>query len=70
MLFILFDVEAIFLIPGPSSAAVTARCSALSEMIIYIAIVVVGFLYMWKKGVLDWAMARPTTRAVTEHSCR
>ena len=24
-----------------------------------VAVVVGGFLYMWKKGVLDWAMARP-----------
>jgi NADH-quinone oxidoreductase subunit A len=59
MLFILFDVEAIFLIPW---AVVYKELLAIPgaglfgfwEMIVYIAIVLVGFLYIWKKGVLDW----------------
>ena len=42
MLFILFDVEAIFLYFG------------LWEMFVYIGIVLVGFFYVWKKGVLHW----------------
>jgi len=58
ILFILFDVEAIFLYPW----AVIYRelkMFGFVEMMVYIAVVVGGFLYMWKKGVLDWAMARP-----------
>src|SRR5213592_2017084 len=57
MMFILFDVEAIFLIPW----AVVYRqlltengLFGLWEMLIYIGIVLVGFFYIWKKGVLDW----------------
>ena len=58
ILFILFDVEAIFLYPW----AVIYRelkMFGFVEMMVYITVVVGGFLYMWKKGVLDWAMARP-----------
>ena len=53
MLFILFDVEAVFLYPW----AVILRQLKLFgffEMLVYIVIVLVGFFYIWKKGVLDW----------------
>jgi NADH-quinone oxidoreductase subunit A len=53
MLFILFDVEAVFLYPW----AVILRDLkhfGLGEMFVYIGIVLVGFFYVWKKGVLDW----------------
>lgn len=53
MLFILFDVEAVFLYPW----AVIARelkMFGFWEMLIYIALVMVGFFYVWKKGMLDW----------------
>jgi len=53
MLFILFDVEAVFLYPW----AVILRDLKMFgfwEMMVYIAIVLVGFFYVWKKGVLDW----------------
>ncbi len=58
MLFILFDVEAVFLYPW---AVILRRLKAqgeglfgLLEMLIYIGIVLAGFFYIWKKGVLDW----------------
>ena len=53
MLFILFDVEAIFLYPW----AVIARelkMFGFWEMLVYLALVLVGFFYIWKKGVIDW----------------
>jgi NADH-quinone oxidoreductase subunit A len=53
MLFILFDVEAVFLYPW----AVILRDLKMFgfwEMMVYISIVLVGFFYVWKKGVLDW----------------
>jgi NADH-quinone oxidoreductase subunit A len=53
MLFILFDVEAVFLYPW----AVIARelkMFGFWEMLIYIGLVLVGFFYIWKKGILDW----------------
>jgi NADH-quinone oxidoreductase subunit A len=52
-LFILFDVEAVFLYPW----AVILRdlkMFGFFEMLVYIVIVLVGFFYVWKKGVLDW----------------
>jgi len=53
MLFILFDVEAVFLYPW---AVILRRLKMFGfwEMLVYIAIVLVGFFYVWKKGVLDW----------------
>jgi NADH-ubiquinone/plastoquinone oxidoreductase subunit 3 len=54
MLFILFDVEAVFLYPW----AVLLRELKLFgfwEMLVYIGIVLVGLFYVWNKGVLDWS---------------
>ena len=59
MLFILFDVEAIFLIPWAVVYKDLLRnygLFGLWEMLIYIGIVLVGFFYIWKKGVLDWSV--------------
>jgi NADH-quinone oxidoreductase subunit A len=53
ILFILFEVEAVFLYPW----AVILRDLkhfGLWEMFVYIGIVLVGFFYVWKKGVLEW----------------
>jgi NADH-quinone oxidoreductase subunit A len=54
MLFILFDIEAIFLYPW----AVVYRELKLFgfvEMLLFIFLVLCGFFYIWKKGVLDWS---------------
>jgi len=53
MLFVVFDVEAVFLYPW---AIVFDKLGlyAFVEMIIFIAILLVGFVYAWKKGALDW----------------
>src|SRR5580765_6494848 len=53
MLFILFDVEAVFLYPWAIILRDLKRFG-LWEMLVYIGIVLVGFFYVWKKGVLDW----------------
>jgi len=58
MLFILFDVEAVFLYPW-AIVAHSLKADGLglfwfSEMLVYILIVLAGFWYVWKKGVLDW----------------
>ena len=53
MLFILFDVEAVFMYPW----AVILRDLKMFgfwEMFVYVLIFLVGFFYVWKKGVLDW----------------
>jgi NADH-quinone oxidoreductase subunit A len=53
MLFILFDIEAIFLIPWAIIAS-ELKMFGFWEMLIYIGLVLVGFFYVWKKGILDW----------------
>ena len=58
MLFILFDIEAVFLFPWAVVYRDLARENRLfpfTEMFIFIALVLAGFFYIWKKGALDWA---------------
>ena len=53
VMFILFDVEVIFFYPW----AVTFRQLGLFgfvEMLIFVAILLVGYVYAWKKGALEW----------------
>ena len=53
MLFILFDVELVFLFPW----AVVCRRLGLPgflEMLVFLGIVAAGFVYAWKKGALEW----------------
>ena len=53
MLFILFDIEVVFLYPW----AVNFRALGLfgyGEMVVFIAILLVGYLYILKKGALKW----------------
>jgi len=58
MLFILFDVEAVFIYPWAvilrELKAMGQGLFGLLEMLVYIGIFLVGFFYVWKKGVLDW----------------
>jgi NADH-quinone oxidoreductase subunit A len=54
MVFILFDIEAIFLYPWAVIYR-ELRLFAFIEMLIFIALVLAGFFYVWKKGVLNWA---------------
>ena len=53
MLFVIFDIEVVFLFPW---AVVFQKIGlvGLLEMMLFIAILVVGFAYEWKKGALDW----------------
>ena len=61
MLFILFDIEAIFLYPW----AVVYRelkMFAFVEMLVFIILILAGFFYIWKKGALDWSGADQSDR--------
>jgi NADH-quinone oxidoreductase subunit A len=54
MLFILFDIEAIFLYPW----AVVYRelkMFGFIEMLVFVVPILAGFFYIWKKGALDWS---------------
>ena len=53
VLFILFDIEVIFFLPW----AVTFKALGVLgfvEMIVFIAILLVGYVWLWKKGALEW----------------
>ena len=54
MLFIVFDIEAIFLYPW----AVVYRelkMFGFIEMLVFVVLILSGFFYIWKKGALDWS---------------
>jgi len=53
VLFILFDVEIIFFLPW----VVVFRAlgvSGLVELLVFVGIVITGYVYAWKKGALEW----------------
>jgi NADH-quinone oxidoreductase subunit A len=69
MLFIVFDIETVFMIPwgvafrqlSCTAPLTAAGCPAgavsffgLGEMLVFILILLVGFVYVWKKGALQW----------------
>ena len=70
MLFIVFDIETVFMIPwavlyrdlscnvalAASGACPTGHLSffGLGEMLVFMFILLVGFVYVWKKGALQW----------------
>lgn len=68
MLFIVFDIETVFLIPwgtafrrlsctGPIIDGVCSGATSffgLGEMLVFMAILVVGLTYVWRKGALQW----------------
>ncbi|MBM3813983.1 MAG: NADH-quinone oxidoreductase subunit A [Acidimicrobiia bacterium] len=54
MLFILFDIEAVFLYPWVVVYR-ELKLVAFLEMFIFVAFILSGFFYIWKKRVLDWS---------------
>ena len=61
MLFILFDVEAVFLYPW-AIILKDLKMFGFWEMFVYLDVVLVGFFYVWKKGVLDWGISSTAGR--------
>lgn len=53
MLFILFDVEAIFLYPVAVHLKATGAF-VLAELGIFVALLFVAFIYVWRRGALEW----------------
>jgi len=53
LLFVLFDVEAVFIFPWATRLEVYG-VFGLVEMLIFIVILALGLLYAWRKGVLKW----------------
>ena len=53
MLFVIFDIEIIFMIPWAVRFQ-SLGLPGLIEMLAFLGILLVGFWYAWKKGVLEW----------------
>ena len=53
VLFILFDIEVVFFLPW-AITFLQLGLFGLIEMVVFIAILLVGYVYAWKKGALEW----------------
>ncbi|HLZ46103.1 MAG TPA: NADH-quinone oxidoreductase subunit A [Gemmatimonadales bacterium] len=60
VLFILFDIETVFLIPwatiflGTGGGATVSTGFLLIEMLVFMLILFVGYIYVWKRGAFQW----------------
>ena len=54
MLFILFDIEVIFLYPIGVILKGADSLLVLGEMVTFVVLLLVAFVYVWRKGALDW----------------
>ena len=58
LVFVVFDVEVVFLFPWAASFGYLSAqfgLFVLFEMMAFVAILVVGWLYAWRKGALEWS---------------
>jgi len=53
ILFIIFDLEVAFLFPWAITLSQTGQF-AFWSMVVFLAVLTVGFIYEWKKGALEW----------------
>lgn len=54
MLFILFDIEVVFLYPVGVILKGADSVFVLGELITFVALLMLAFVYVWRKGALDW----------------
>ncbi len=54
MLFILFDIEVVFLYPVGVILKSADSLLVLGELITFVVLLMVAFVYVWRKGALDW----------------
>jgi NADH-quinone oxidoreductase subunit A len=54
MIFLLFDIEVAFLYPW-ALALRSLGWSGYMQVVLFTAVLVAGYLYIWKKGALDWS---------------
>jgi NADH-quinone oxidoreductase subunit A len=60
MVFLLFDIEAVFLVPWAVSFTHVLKDPVLKwifygEMMLFMVVLFVGLIYVWRKGILEWA---------------
>ena len=81
VIFLLFDIEVLFMVPfavafkyliGEQVRTGTAYAAvALVEILVFIATLVVGYIYVWRKGTFDWGLqARAEARAEAKEMAR
>ena len=77
VIFLLFDIEVLFMVPfavafkslifAENATGIAYGSIALIEILIFIATLVIGYIYVWKKGTFDWGLqARAEARAQTK----
>jgi NADH-quinone oxidoreductase subunit A len=54
MLFILFDIEVVFLYPVGVILNVADSVFVLVEVIVFVVLLFAAFIYVWRRGALDW----------------
>jgi NADH-quinone oxidoreductase subunit A len=82
VIFLLFDIEVLFIIPfavafkslmaEEAASGIAFGTIAFIEIMIFIATLVIGYLYVWRKGVFDWGMqarieARQEAKLMAKH---
>lgn len=82
VIFLLFDIEVLFIIPfavafksliaAEASSGVYYGTIAFVEIIVFIATLIVGYIYVWKKGIFDWGLqaraeAREEAKQMAKH---
>ena len=54
MLFILFDIEVVFLYPVGVIMKSADSLFVLGELVTFVVLLLIAFVYVWRKGALDW----------------
>ena len=54
MLFILFDIEVVFLYPVGAILQAADSVFVLVEIVIFVVLLLVGLVFVWRRGALDW----------------
>jgi NADH-quinone oxidoreductase subunit A len=54
MLFILFDIEVVFLYPIGVILEDADSLFVLGELVVFVVLLLIAFVYVWRKGALDW----------------
>lgn len=81
VIFLLFDIEVLFIIPFAVAfksllglerlGGVAYGTIAFIEILVFISTLIVGYIYVWKKGIFDWGLqARAEARAEAKAAAR
>ena len=81
VIFLLFDIEVLFMVPFAVAfkylldqqkiSGIAFGTIALVEILVFIGTLIVGYIYVWKKGTFDWGLqARAEARAEAKQMAR